>query len=496
MEQEYLEDISSEKMDQRLQDAKERLENFIEKLTGLNQLDKYWARTDALEALEQADDLVETVKKLEKKYAFYDKAGTLRNEICQKAPDGKGNSVCNLIDASILNVSSEGRDRSWKLDELKQINKSVNSLKNEKDIAQFVSRHQELSETIVAKVLLMFDEEFAREFECFQESMGAPRFWELTKSMSPADFPNFTTTFNFRVPRDFLKNITQKNISDWPKKLRKVLLHDAEEMLESPVFKKNKSSKLNVLKSTKTVADLVSQMLLLQKIREQEELGLKQEEDRKKKQEIEEKKKKKLVEKKEAQQKEEKEQQEKEKENKEQTAQEEQKKKEQEEKKDQKEKHLDIGKEKEIIMDFYDRCISHAQKVAEEGKEWGVQPNDLEFWGQEGVKNRVKILKKKGHWKDYVKFNTNDKHIPSTARGDGFRFRWLNADTGSRISAARAESGIKYMRRYKESGYQLCVLAGAFSIDWTGSDSPVYTPIQFIEKMQGLKTSLQGKKTK
>ncbi len=108
----------------------------------------------------------------------------------------------------------------------------------------------------------------------------------------------------------------------------------------------------------------------------------------------------------------------------------------------------------------------------------------------------MNLLKKRGTWNDYVRFNSNDKYIPSNARGDGFRFRWLNVNTGSRISAAGADSGIKYMQRYKESGYQLCVLAGAFSIDWAGGDSPVHTPVQFLEKMKSLRSELIGKATK
>ncbi len=472
--------------------AIKRIESFIDGLSNLNELDKYWARKDALEQLEQDGENPGVVQKLEKKYSFYDKAGALRNEICKKAPDGNGNTVCNLIDTSILNVSSEGSDRSWKLKELEEIKTSVDSWKKEQNITSFIQRKEEMKDSVVAKVLMLFDSEFAEQFKTFQTEMGAPRFWAFTRSMSPAEFPNFTTTFNFRVPRDFLKSITRANLKDWPGKLRKALLLDAQEMLASEVFDKNRSQEIARLKTSKTVADFVASLLELKKFRDIERLRI----DRKK--EIEEREKAKLKEKASEEEKKKLKQEEKKKKgaekNKIEEEKKEQKQKEEERKKQEKDEgSVDLGAEKTKILEFYDKSIEHAEKVKEECANWGVRPDDIEYWGQEGVKNRMNLLKKRGRWNDYVKFNSNDKYIPSTAQGNGFRFRWLNVNTGSRISAASADSGIKYMRRYKESGYQLCVLAGAFSIDWAGSDSIIDTPVRFLEKMKSLKANLLGK---
>lgn len=477
-------------IDARNQFVINRIETFIDGLSGLNELDKYWARTDALQALKESEDLLETVGKLEKKYSFYNTAGELRNDICKKAPDGNGNTVCNLIDTSILSISSDGKDRSWKLEELKTIKKSIDLWKNEQDITQFVQRQQEVSDTVIAKILMLFDSEFAEKFEQFQLEMGTPKFWMFTKKMSPAEFPNFTTTFNFQTPRDFLKNITRKNLHQWPKRLRQALTKDAEEILSSEVFDSNREQKLSSIKSSKTLARFVSRLLELKYFRDTERLKIDREKEiQKRNQEKEEKQK---VLEREEQANEEKMTLEKEEQSTQEKKIKEKKKKDEDKKKEKTEDKIDLGGEKQKILEFYDKSIEHTQKVIEECPNWGVRPDDIDYWGQEGVKNRMSVLKKRNTWNDYVRFNSSDKYIPSNARGDGFRFRWLNVNTGSRISAAGADSGIKYMQRYKESGYQLCVLAGAFSVDWAGSDSTVDTPVRFLEKMQSLRNHLIG----
>lgn len=465
---------------------------FIDKLPHLNDIDKYWARKDTEEELKKVSlsELSEKVQELQKKYQFYDLAGQLRASICSRAPGENGKTVCNLIDTSILNISSEGRDRRWKLKELMALDKATSELGSEKDLMKFKQRQEAVKDSVVSKILMLFDAPFAEKFKKFQEEMGAPQFWIFTREMSPAEFPNFTTTFNFQVPRDFLKKLTQTNLPQWPEKLRKALTHDAEEMLSSEVFDQGRRNiELSRLKSSKTVADFVARLLELKKLRDIERLKLDREREieKRKTRTEEEKKKQDELEKKEQQKKE-------------QTGlvqkKELQKKEEEEKKKKEKEKGVDLGAEKQKILEFYDKAIEHAEKVKEECANWGVRPDDIDYWGQEGAKNRMSLLKKRGTWNDYVRFNSNDKYIPSNARGDGFRFRWLNANTGSRISAAGADAGIKYMQRYKESGYQLCVLAGAFSIDWAGSDSIVDTPVRFLEKMHSLRSNLIGKSVK
>ena len=405
--------------------------------------------------------------------------------------------MCNLIDTSILNVSSGTKDRRWKLDELMALDKATKEWKNEKDVTQFMQRHQELANSVTEKILMLFDTEFAEKFQKFQVEMGAPRFWALFKEqrISPAELPNFIEGFKFKVPRDFLKKITKDNLTEWPQKLKLLLIEDGKEILDSPAFEKAPSYDRSKLDPKKSVADILEVVLDIKGLRDNREKELKKEDFIKMREENKEEEKRINEEARKREIEEEAKLPETEKDEK-------QKKREAQEQKVKKreteseEKGENLSAEKKLILDFYDKSIEHGEKVIEEASNWGVRADDIEYWGQEGVKNRMSVLKKRGTWKDYVRFNSNDKHIPSNARGDGFRFRWLNVNTGSRISGASADSGIKFMQRYKESGYQLCVLAGAFSVDWAGSDSPVDTPARFLEKMHSLRNGLLGKTAK
>ena len=342
---------------------------------------------------------------------------------------------------------------------------------------------------------MLFDDDFADKFQSFQAEMGAPKFWALSREMSPALFPNFTATFGFRAPRDFLKKISHNSLPTWPSKLRKALLADAKEILSSDVFEKSRDFDLSQVSRAKTVADAISKLLELKKLREGGEKKLNEEhfiklreENKLEEERIKKEQREKKIEEEESLSKEEKDKKRKERE-------------EQEKKEKEREEKLEndgsgLSAEKKLILDFYEKIIEHAEKVIEECPSWGVDPNDIDFWGREGIKNRTHMLKKRGQWNDYVKFNSNDPNIPSNARGDGFRFRWLNVNTGSRISGGGADAGIKYMQRYKESGYMLCALAGGFSIDWTGPDSMTYTPVEFLEKMHALKSGLLSNSAK
>lgn len=479
--------------------AEIRLCEFIEKLPYLNELDKHWAQKDTKESLENISqqELFEKIQELKKKYQFYNFAGQLRKDICARATGENGETVCNLIDSSILNISSKGADRRWKLKELLALDKATQAMENEKNITKFKQRKENLKDDVVSKILMLFDKELSKKFKKFQEEMGAPRFWTLFKEqrISPAELQNFAPAFKFKVPRDFLKEITQDNLTEWPQKLKELLIEDGKIILKSPSFDKTREKKLSKLISAKSVADVLEIVLELKGLRDNEEKELKEEDF------IKMREKNKAEEKRihEIEQKREKEEREKlpnaEKERKK-RKQEEHEKKIKERKNESEKDGENLSAEKKLILDFYDKSIEHTEKVIEESEKWGVLSNDVEYWGQEGVKNRMSLLKKRGTWNDYVRFNSNDKHIPSNSRGDGFRFRWLNVNTGSRISGAGADAGLKYMQRYKESGYQLCVLAGAFSIDWAGSDSPVDTPDRFLEKMKSLRSTLLGKSAK
>ena len=134
-------------------------------------------------------------------------------------------------------------------------------------------------------------------------------------------------------------------------------------------------------------------------------------------------------------------------------------------------------------IEFFEKCIEHARKVMEACEQIGIPKDAHDFWKQEGIKNRVTWLKEKNLWEKYCKFNASDPNVPKQTQAGGFRFRWMDAK-GSELTFGRAESGIKYMNRYKESGYPLAALAGAFSINWKSNSSPVYTPQEFISRVQ------------
>lgn len=139
------------------------------------------------------------------------------------------------------------------------------------------------------------------------------------------------------------------------------------------------------------------------------------------------------------------------------------------------------GKKKKVI--FLEGCIEHAKKVMEECGRLGIPKDDPKFWGLEGVRNRVAWLQKHGQWETYKKFNMSDRNMPSKTQAGGFRFRWVDA-LGGELTSGRAEKGTLYLNRFKESGYALATLAGAFSMNWKGSSSPVYTPERFILLVQ------------
>jgi len=139
-----------------------------------------------------------------------------------------------------------------------------------------------------------------------------------------------------------------------------------------------------------------------------------------------------------------------------------------------------VSEEKEIKIEFLEKCIEHAEAIKEVCSELGIPTDDPDFWGLEGVRGRVQWLVDNHKWSDYRRFNESDRNMPSKEYAGGFRFRWLDLKTGTNLTYSAAESGIEYLARYKESGYEVAALAGAFSVDWKGSSSPVYTPDEFI----------------
>ncbi len=145
---------------------------------------------------------------------------------------------------------------------------------------------------------------------------------------------------------------------------------------------------------------------------------------------------------------------------------------------------VDMSTERQTKRLFYDKCLYHMEQVSKKCSELKIPDDGPEFWGIEGVRNRVKRLKDMGKFSDYKRFNASDPHVPSTEQAGGFKFRWLDLKTGTSLTGASAQAGIKFLDRFKDSGYELAALAGAFSINWRSSDDPVYSPREFVRVIQ------------
>ncbi len=159
------------------------------------------------------------------------------------------------------------------------------------------------------------------------------------------------------------------------------------------------------------------------------------------------------------------------------------------------EKKVDSSVEKQKKIEFYEKTLEHAKGVKEACGQVGIPTDDPKFWKNEGIKNRVGWLKDHGLYDTYQKFNGSDPNIPSQAQNGGFRFRWMDG-MGDNLNYGKAENGIKYLQRYKESGYILAALAGAFSINWKNISSPTYTPDEYITKINELMSKEKGKSAK
>lgn len=499
--------------DEAFEEKKFSLVSFIDSLPHLSDLEKWHWKKDARVRLDRGDDWED----LKLDYEFYNTTAQIRNEICSRAPVGKGGELCTLIDAELLYKPHSGMNRHEKKAALLDLQKLVEEFLKNKTSLQFLARkHFELG-GLRGKVMKVLSEKLQEAFEKYYESVFTPDFWRRQEDMTPTDFPNFTTEFNFSAPEDFLKSSTLEDLKTIPKKLKKSLLRDADELLAEPCFsEKDRTMYRTSLRrfAPENVSGLLKQLLYLRSERdrklpryerEQQEIKTKREKE-KEKEELQQKTKtggrnlfdkmKDLHDKKQF-------------ESSLKWAQqlerfdpvtskywqrmlrskiERQKQKAAQEK--QQERKPELGAEKMKRVEFLDRCIEHARKVDEEA----VMPReDPKVWSQEGVRNRRKWLKDTGKWNEYVALNRSDKNIPKNADPTGFRFRWLNVETGTNLTGAKAEQGIKYLQRYKDSGYRIAALAGAFSLNWRGASSPTYSPQRFIEKVQAEKSRILGK---
>jgi len=141
----------------------------------------------------------------------------------------------------------------------------------------------------------------------------------------------------------------------------------------------------------------------------------------------------------------------------------------------------EMSVEKAKKIEFLEKCIEHARRVKEECRNHGIPIDSPDFWKQDGIKNRVKWLKDHNLWKKYCLLNSRDRNMPKDSQGgSGFKFRWLD-NRGNDLNYSRAETGLRYLNRYRESGYTLATLGAAFSSGWKSTSSPVFTPDEFIE---------------
>lgn len=501
----------------------QNLSKFIDELSHLDEVDKYWARKDAGEKL----SLGVSEKDLRTKYAFYDHIAELQTEIFRNVPLSKQEEIRNII-RRVTSKATDGKDRDMKLEHVLRIKRTVEAFKEKQISLKFLVQEKVLSGDVHFGVAEILKEEIFTEVS----EVFPARFWRLADEMSPDDFPNFTASFNFALQETFTQEKSLKEIKKFSNQLKKSLIKDAEELLAS--FFSN-IDRQGILQGIKVIGErnpdkILQALLHLREQREKNKESAKKSiqliksyllaknyadvqtgifnlkknfgdniltvfgdsdlEDKLKKLQLEDKNKQK-------QEKEVKLAKELEVRNKERQQSKIEKeggKKEQEKQKEEpKIVHLSEASEsKKMKINFYERCIEHARAVMQKCGELGIPTDDPKYWGLEGVRNRAHWLKTNGKWDDYVKFNQSDRNMPSREYAGGFRFRWLDARTGFNLTAGRAEDGIKYLNRYRESGYAVATLAGAFSMDWKGASSPVYPPERFIQMVEAEIGKLHG----
>lgn len=551
--------------EQTLDEKKLEITRFVDGLRYLDDLDKYWARAkDAPQLLSEGVSL-ETLKD---KYKFYDDLAALEVQILENVSKEKHQDIRNII-RRITSKPSQGREREMKLEHVLKIKRTVEALRQHQTSLQFlVKQHVTSGDVHFGVAQILHKEAFEEARKVFSD-----RFWRLTDEMTPDDFPNFTTEFNFALQETFVETQALEGLKKWSEKLKSAALRDATEIVAVLFSEDQRLSEMATIKQLseqkpakilacllalkkrqekhkeaarrdlnqvkKYVSDrdpksahreleemrkryggniaevfheekfVAKLMLTLTRVKKLEDQIASQKDDRKKAQLIEQ-----LRElqkddnfvlpqhpgKKEASdfieainqarrqgdlgsaesfarklmkfdrargtrtladiQREK------------QTA-------DISEERKSETNNIETSETKELKIEFLEKCIEHAESVIEACNELGIPKDSADFWGLEGVRNRVAWLKKNGLWHTYQTFNQSDRNMPSREYAGGFRFRWLDMRTGTNLTYSRAENGIEYLNRYEESGYPLAALAGAFSVNWKGASSPVYTPERF-----------------
>ncbi len=547
----------------------EEVIRFIDNLSYLDDVDRYWARKDARESV--ADGIA--IPELKEKYKFYDQVAELQHQIIKNLPSSKQEEVLNII-RQVTSKPSGGRDRSMKLEHVLRIKKTVDAFRKDQITLQFLVQEKIASGDVHFGVAQILSEDIFKNVE----KIFPDRFWKLSDRMTPGEFPHFTVAFNFALKESFTQNQSTANIKTFSEKIKTSILEDAQDTLSEFFSDKARSAHLQDLKKIPVdkPAKLLGKILAIQSQREKHEY-----EARKEFQQIQtlatsknpkaaksaldtlEKKfgkkigealrqksfltkleialhqvdalekqlkteKNQTVRKKLTQQLAKLQQSEQVVVQKQDTQGSRKKvqmivqeiehhkqqgnlksaeysaqklrsldreraekelskiKSAQAKKENTKEKQTDTkesaegSESKQRKIRFLEMLREHARRVMEECGQLGIPKDSQEFWGLHGVRNRMQYLKDKGLWDAYKRFNSSDRNMPSRTHEGGFRFRWADLKTGTQLNTTTAQRGIEYLRQRKESGYAIAALAGAFSVNWKGHSSPVYTPERFI----------------
>ncbi len=562
----------------------EAVVEFIDQLSFLDDVDKYWARKDAKESLTNGVEIAE----LKEKYKFYDHIAELQQQIIQNIPSSKQEAVLNVI-RQVTSKPSSGRDRQMKLEHVLRIKRTVDAFRKNQVTLQFLVQEKITSGEVHFGVAQILSEELFKSIE----TLFPDRFWKLSDQMIPGNFPHFTVAFNFALKESFSQGQSTTKIKAFTEKIKESILEDAQNILseffsekarnghfqelkkmsadkpskllekiltvqsqreknESEAFKEfQRVQSLSLAKNPKGAKSIVREMEqkfgknIFQSLRQKGfitkldlslheiqalEKQLKSEKDKearahlqealsklqkpqstaldskdmgldriKKIQEIlqeiaqykssgdlssaersaqklrsldNDRAEKEIAQIKSAQ------------------AQKDASREAQKDVKDSSE-----GSEsKQQKIRFLEMLKEHAQKVMEECGQLGIPKDSEEFWGLRGVRNRMQYLKDKGLWDAYKRFNSSDRNMPSRTHEGGFRFRWVNLATGTNLNTTTAKRGTDYLRERKESGYAISALAGAFSVNWKGHSSPVYTPERFISYVEAELGRVKGER--
>ena len=488
-------------------EEKRQLERFIDGLRFLRDEHRAWAREDAASHLGIGDA---SVADLEAKYRFYDDAAKLEQDILRHVPPQKRDSVLKLLD-EVLDEPSGG-DRAPKFQELMRIQGLVDKYTTvQSAVTDILAVEAPDARTVQGQVweILVSD-----QVEAYHERLGKifpSGFWRAYFKLPPCEMqsllparsmedllaqppvlklllPQIQTILLSELETSLLFGWTIPEQTTSSKKARAIKLEHPTELLKVL---------LEVQKETQSRHDRASQLFLDAKkglLREDfsrakrslQKLEMKYGSDLmtslgggELRQQILETEQEHIHAAKE-------------------TA--DQKRHDEDTPKEKKETTIpdenapeNLSLEKMLKIDFLRQCLDFTLKVKEACEQFDIPTDDSDYWDEYGVRDRKKILKDSDKYNTWQRFSRNDKHKKKGY--NGFQYKWLDLKTGSNLTGAKAQSGLLYLNRFKESGYALVAFAGAFSVDWKDQNSPTYTPDEFIEIINTELITLQGDST-